>query len=483
MGKGFDLGAFAASLAPVSERDTAPESIRLIDIDLLQADEKNFFSMTDSSIEKLASNIELLGQMDPCRVRELPDGKYRIVSGHRRTAARRLLVSEGKNFRQVPCIVECGNDSEEMQQLRLIFANSDTRELTPADLMETARQVEELLYKLKEQGVEFPGKMRDQVAAACHTHSTALAELKVIREKLLPEWKELFSAGTINKSVAYQLARLDPDVQEKAFELKGKRIPIAEGVKTLSHNLPRMKAQDGAICRHKGTEQCGNYEGFVKANIRAATDWKTCAGKCCENCYEKACCPGACKTTKALAQAEAAKRKKDNESRAERDKQRRQELAAKSVQNAGRLLAAIEQAGFTGTLPCDYYGREVPVKEIRSAAAGKVEDSYYSENFIPSNPERLIECAKRLNCSADYLLGLTDQLRPKEPEPGQLMIMGWMPGGTIPGHPCECVAQVDFDDGGQPVKHLAEWDGSEWIFRGMPFNVKIVKWCELPAEG
>lgn len=482
MGKGFDLGAFAASLAPVSERDTAPESIRLIDIDLLQADEKNYFSMTDASIEKLAANIELVGQMDPCRVRELPDGKYRIVSGHRRTAARRLLVSEGKNFRQVPCIVECGNDSEEMQQLRLIFANSDTRELTPADLMETARQVEELLYKLKEQGVEFPGKMRDQVAAACHTHSTALAELKVIREKLDPKWKELFSAGTINKSVAYQLARLDPDVQEKAFELKGSGVPIEAGIKALAANLPRMLEQNVTICKLDDNKFCGNYKGFLKANLRTKYSWTICSGQCCKKCGHEASCPGACRVTKEAAKAEAAKRKKDNEKRAERDKQHRQELAAKSVQNAGRLLAAIEQAGFTGTLPCDYYGREVPVKEIRSAAAGNVKDSYYSENFIPSNPERLIECAKRLNCSADYLLGLTDQLRPKEPEPGQLMIMGWMPGGTIPGHPCECVAQVDFDDGGQPVKHLAEWDGNEWIFRGMPFDVKIVKWCELPTE-
>ena len=56
--------------------------------------------------------------------------------------------------------------SPELQQLRLIYANANTRTMTGAELAEQAAQVEKLLYQLKEQGYEFPGRMRDHVAQA-----------------------------------------------------------------------------------------------------------------------------------------------------------------------------------------------------------------------------------------------------------------------------------------------------------------------------
>ena len=44
------------------------------------------------------------------------------------------------------------------------------------------RTVHPLLYQLREEGYEFPGRMRDQVAAACKVSAPKLARLKVIRE-------------------------------------------------------------------------------------------------------------------------------------------------------------------------------------------------------------------------------------------------------------------------------------------------------------
>ena len=43
----------------------------------------------------------------------------------------------------------------------------------------------------------------------------------------------------------------------------------------------------------------------------------------------------------------------------------------------------------------------------------------------------VVEMAKKLKCSTDYILGATDELAPALPE-GQLMICGWMPSGTTP---------------------------------------------------
>ena len=40
-----------------------------------------------------------------------------------------------------------------MSELRLIMANSDTRQLTSAEISQQAERVEMLLYQLKEEGV------------------------------------------------------------------------------------------------------------------------------------------------------------------------------------------------------------------------------------------------------------------------------------------------------------------------------------------
>lgn len=82
------------------------EQIVLVDIAKILPDERNFYGL--SGIEALARNIELVGLLDPIRLRPVErDGYYCIVSGHRRREALQLLVDEGKDsFRQVPSIVE-----------------------------------------------------------------------------------------------------------------------------------------------------------------------------------------------------------------------------------------------------------------------------------------------------------------------------------------------------------------------------------------
>ena len=88
MAKTFDLGSTLSDvLKNVSDPDRGPEQIVLLPIASIDADTNNFYSM--DGVEELAANIELIGLLDPLRVRENPDmpGRYLIVSGHRRRAA------------------------------------------------------------------------------------------------------------------------------------------------------------------------------------------------------------------------------------------------------------------------------------------------------------------------------------------------------------------------------------------------------------
>ena len=165
-----DVDVFAlldGQLSKVSDSDTnGREQIQYIDLELLDADEANFYSI--KGIHALAANIELCGLQQPLRVRPAENGRYKVVSGHRRRAALQSLAAEDpEKWRQAACIVEHGDESPAMRELRLILANSDTRQLTPAEISKQAERVERLLYQLKEEGVVFPGRMRDQVAAAC----------------------------------------------------------------------------------------------------------------------------------------------------------------------------------------------------------------------------------------------------------------------------------------------------------------------------
>ena len=103
MAKGkFDMSEFLKPAA-VSNQDTGREQIVYLPLDQLRADENNFYSL--DGIDELAANIELIGLQQPIRARKDGDG-YIIVSGHRRSAALRLLVEDGqKRFAEAPCII------------------------------------------------------------------------------------------------------------------------------------------------------------------------------------------------------------------------------------------------------------------------------------------------------------------------------------------------------------------------------------------
>ena len=171
----FDL---ADVLKGVPNLGTSKKQLEYIKRELIAPDPNNFYSLT--GIEELAANIQLCGLQQPILVRPIDGGRYMVVSGHRRRAAIELLAEdEPEKWEEISCLVERDEASPELQQLRLIYANANTRTMTGAELAEQAAQVEKLLYQLKEQGYEFPGRMRDHVAQAISVSKSKLARLNV----------------------------------------------------------------------------------------------------------------------------------------------------------------------------------------------------------------------------------------------------------------------------------------------------------------
>ena len=241
--KAFDLGTY---LKPenVSKLNTDEQIVR-IDLDLIDPDPANFYSL--EGIDELAANIELVGLLDALRVR--PNGtRYTVVSGHRRRAAIMLIRDCGsEQFKDgVPCIVEYGAASPAMRELRLIYANSATRVMSSADLSKQAERVTELLYELKAQGVEFPGRMREHVAAACRVSESKIARVSAIRKNLTSALLERFDRGEIVESVAYRISQEAENVQKDLAAKCGDavRILTADHVDSVIEQVKKPKTEE-----------------------------------------------------------------------------------------------------------------------------------------------------------------------------------------------------------------------------------------------
>lgn len=408
----FDL---AAVLGDVSKLDTGitpdgREQIEYIDIALIDPDPNNFYELTN--IAELAASIELLGIQQPLRVRGEADkpGRVMIVSGHRRRAALELLVKEGKDkFASVPCIREANAGSAALQELRLIYANSDTRRLSSAEISKQAERVEALLYQLKEEGMEFPGRMRDHVAEACKVSKSKLARLKVIRDGLIDSYLSLYEKNEVKENTAYTLAHLPHNMQERLFkavpklQTSGRVEQIARAYERGWRWEPCLTCPDGSACKRG--------DAFLRHDAECYES-EMCGGKkCCLECphgtTQYYACDRACSKLKAKKkdQRDEAKEKEERE-RAKKQKKFLGEIQA----SAQRIAVAAEQLAIPDTkkIMVDCY-HNITIKEIRDYAAGEFGEKHFYSNPLDFREGRLFKFAEGLNCSADYLMGRTDE--------------------------------------------------------------------------
>lgn len=417
--KGFDL---ASVLKDVSNLDTiaGQEQIEYIDIDLLDGDPNNFYEL--SEIDNLAANIELVGLMDPLRVRPNPDdaSRFTVVSGHRRRAAIRKLVDDGReDFRKVACIREQTANSGALQELRLIYANSDTRRMSSADISKQAERVEALLYQLKEEGYEFPGRMRDHVAEACKVSKTKLARLKVIRDNLLKEWKKHYEKGDLKETAAYALAKLPTAHQIAIFNYQnttcGNPAQILEY--TIENYGKHLAEIDNLTCKKNQNSPCANQANKQQKMMSIAYEWqRDRCNKCCNSCEDLAKCKYACPMLAEKIQ----KLKADNKAARQQAKaaeEERQRPIIEQLQNLWYRFGVARQAA----------GKSVKaVFDAASMYYSKDRDKEYEEKeglwfkFTPDtklpygwsfgleDANKLIRMADLLGCSLDYLFCRTD---------------------------------------------------------------------------
>lgn len=482
----FDLGA---ALKNVSRVDTGKEQITYLPIGSLDSDPKNFYELR--GIEELADNISVAGLQQPIRVRagEAP-GRYTIVSGHRRLAAVKALAQEApEKWTDVPCIIETDDASPALQQLRLIYANANTRQLSSAEISDQASQVETLLYELKEEGYEFPGRMRDHVAEAVGVSRSKLARLKVIRDNLIPEFEESWRAGKISEGTAYRLAQASRERQKLIFaahgrDSGGKLTWLSEGtVKNCLDEMDKARATCGALdcfrgckCDHAAAreQRAAKLQSYSALNCRG----------CCRDCSNLAGCKGSCEYAGDVKQQIKAARAEHAEAKAA-EQARQAEAKAKdekAIDQAAEIFRRTEELRVGLGLSVEElvgtwiaYGNGYYVRQYEEIVAGKRPDPYSTlpGDIRPSAAQNLVATADKLGCSVDYLLGRD------APEPAGAAGI-WKSGE--PEEPGHYIAVYDFSNDGKLKTEEMHWNGHGWILYRMPLleECTVYYWTEVP---
>lgn len=495
MAKGFDITSLFGDAATVSKSDT-DRTVTMIDIDKLQANEKNFYKVSKKDLDDLKSSIEISGILDPPSVCKADGDKYRIISGHRRCEAVRQLVKEGrKDLRMVPCFIRSPR-SAEMEELELIWANATSRVLSSPELAQQAARVEELLYQLKEQGVEFPGRMRDHVAQACKISRTKLANLHAIQTNLRAPLLDMWRKGTLNDAQALELSRLDGGLQDRLAGLFPRMskddLPASVAVQRIGERAKAgTKWLPCGVCPAGDGLTCPSARGDAFLRHDLGNYYDMCQGsKCCWTCRNgrtaSGCnaCDSMCSRAKA-ARTAANQQRKDKEEAAV--KKAADKVKQAFIAEAKRWLAAADAAGLSDKTKIDISSySSVSVKELRSWAAGKDLDhrSFYRNDLEPRFVD-VAKVSKQLQCSADYIVGNIDQPWPVVPL-SETLESDQPPKWRTGKPPASGHYWCSFDCDGTVLYSDAVYDSvlGVWYFRVSYARIDAVctTWVRLPEE-
>ena len=454
-GKNFDISKFASTIKPVPDSDTA--WIALGDIYL---NSKNFYPKPDpKALEDLAESIDANGILEPPTV--VRDGEqFRLISGHSRIEAVHLLemkAPEDPRWSKVLCRIL--PPMTEDQELTAVIEANRQRVKPNWILAEEAVRLTKAYTKRKEAGEDIPGRIRDRVAEAMQVNKTKLANLSAIKNGLkVPGIIDAWKQQRIPEAAALEIARMDLNMQYRLLDWmieKGRSHTIGE---------VRLFARVWAFCEKKCPETagfCPNAEEIGKTRFWGGA-WN-CNG-CCKRCINTSNCPAVCQYVK----------------KAEPEPEIKKNPAAKDPRLNGDTMVS----AFCSRVKDLRVQTGLSRKEF-AESIGEYPGTYSAwENASMGGSASIPKLALCLGTTTDYLFGLTDDPKPtqaSQPE-GQMVLAGWMPGGTNPGpEPGWCVGMMPLA-GMEPTPRSLWWDGTEWRFQpdGVDVRLQPLVWMRLP---
>ncbi|MCR5310454.1 MAG: ParB/RepB/Spo0J family partition protein [Lachnospiraceae bacterium] len=219
-GAGLSLKSYGDIFSTQAERDAksaddGAERVQQLKLsELVPFKDHPFKVKDDEDMEKTVESIEQFGVLNPIIVRPLEDGKYEIVSGHRRCHA-----SELAGLTEIPAIVR--NLDDDAATILMVDSNLQRETILPSERA--------WAFKLRYDAMKHQGERKDltssQVGTKLRTDSV-LAELMgesrnqvqryISLTKLLPELLEMVDTKQIAFNPAVELSSLT-QFQQRQF--------------------------------------------------------------------------------------------------------------------------------------------------------------------------------------------------------------------------------------------------------------------------
>lgn len=193
-----------------------------IDIDEIRPNERNK-GISMPGIEELAENIGIVGLEQNLVVSPKKDGMYNLQTGHRRLAALKMLVEQGREeFRSVPCIIfnpdsfQYKLSDENKDALIWVSSNVMTRKPTNQDLLKFVETLNEVYKDLKKNnpGISI-GSKKEYVAKELKISPSQVQILNSIGSHLIEPAFNAFLDNKLSLIVAKDLARLSAKDQRE----------------------------------------------------------------------------------------------------------------------------------------------------------------------------------------------------------------------------------------------------------------------------
>ena len=217
----FNLPSVDELFTSQAERDDAKRE-KVLEVPLNQIDafpDHPFQVREDEDMVHMVESIEKFGVLTPATVRAKEDGRYELISGHRRKHAAELA-----GFATLPVIVR--NLTRDEAVIAMVDSNMQREHILPSE--------KAFSYKMKLEAVSRQGKRTDLTSSPMGTKLQGKRSLQVIGEEagdsrntvhryirlteLIPEILELVDAGAIGLRPAVELSYLPKPEQATLFD-------------------------------------------------------------------------------------------------------------------------------------------------------------------------------------------------------------------------------------------------------------------------
>lgn len=220
----FSINQTYTSTFNAATKEAAKKSpFSLIKFADIEANVENFYSIED--IESLKHSIKTTGLQEPPVVLPKNDkGKYVLISGERRWTAISQLIEEGETgFEDIyvkilsPDELDIPLSYEDKVKYLIVTANLH-RNSTNEDILTEMKTLRAIYEKLKENGEPVPCNLRPFIAESLGMSETQVQRYTSIERHLKHAFFELFCKDALPVSVAENISKLSPIMQDAFYE-------------------------------------------------------------------------------------------------------------------------------------------------------------------------------------------------------------------------------------------------------------------------